>query len=226
MTVVKSLSLLPVVLLAVAWPALGQETAANPAPRFYFTGIGGVAVNTDFERPATAVAVEFGERVHQDVQAYAVVSYVGNLMSERMRANLVNAGATLTQSSGVPWEFKGRDRGMAFAAGGKYLMPIDSSVRPYFGAGLGMLNLKREITERDLGEVSGDFFYGLTGLNDGVIEPTETSVTRPLAEIVVGVSSVSGRAYFDIAYRYRKGFHTFESLSFSQVTFGVGVAWP
>jgi hypothetical protein len=224
MTVVKSLSLVPVVVLAMVLPALGQDAATSPEPRSYFIGLGGVAFNTDFERPATALAVEYGERVHQDVLAYATLNYVANLMSERMRSNLVVAGRDLTQVSGVPWEFRGGDRGLAFSVGGKFLMPIASAYRPYFGAGFGALNLKRRIIERDLGDVSEDFFL-LTGLNDGVIDAGQTAVTRPLAELLVGVSGATGRTYVDIAYRYRKAFNSFEPIAFSQVTVGLGVGF-
>ena len=216
----KSLSLIPVLVLAAATPALCQDQTV----RAYVVAAGGTALNNDFERPATAVAVEYGERVHRDVQAYVAFGYVENLMSERMRGNLDLAGMELSQSTGVPWEFHGRDRGLTFTVGGKYLLPANRAFRPYVGGGLGVLNLKRRITERDLGDVSGTFF-DLTGRNDGIIDAGATSVTRPLAEIILGAGGAAGRAYFDIAYRDRKAFHAFENIAFSQVTAGVGVAF-
>jgi hypothetical protein len=218
-----SATLLPV-MLAIASPALCQSAQSAAAPRAYVTGMAGTVFDVDFERPATAVAVEFGERVHRDVQAYALLSYVDNLMSERMRGNLALAGAELSQSTGVPWEFRGRDRGLAFTVGGKFLFPGQMAFRPYFGGGLGVLNVKRRIQERDLGDVSGSFF-ALTGRGDGIVGAGETAVTRPLAEVVLGASGPAGRAYLDIAYRYRRAFHAFDSLAFSQVTVGIGVAF-
>ena len=223
MNVVKSLSLVPLVVLALSSPASGQDGPDGPPAR-YLTGIGGAAFSVEFEEPTAMFAVEYGERVHTDVQAYANLSYVTDLMSERMQQNLVLAGETLTVLDGILWEFEGRDRGMAFTVGGKFLMPITARFRPYVGGGLGILNLKRRISERDLGDVT-DGFYGLTGLNDGVMDAGATSATKPLAEILVGFGGAAGRTYVDIAYRYRRAFHSFEPIEFGQLTFGVGVAW-
>jgi hypothetical protein len=220
----KSISLMSLVLLALAVPARGQDAWSSAPPRGYLTASGGAAFDTNFEHPATSVAVEYGERLHRDVQAYAMFSYVENLMSTRMRSNLTEAGITFTQATGVPWEFRGRDRGLALTVGGKFLMPIAASFRPYVGGGLGVLNLRRRISERDLGDVSESFVL-LTGLNDGVIDADRVSATKPLGEVVLGAGGAAGRAYFDIAYRYRKAFHSFEQIHFSQVTAGVGLAF-
>lgn len=213
---------LPVLVLAAAAPAFGQETQGPP--RAYLTAIAGAVVDTEFEHPATAISGEYGERINRDVQAYATMSYVHNLMSNRMRDNLELAGAQLTQSTGLQWQFRGRDRGLAFTAGGKFLLPVNAAVRPYVGGGLGLVNLKRRIIERDLGDVSGAFFE-MTGLNDGVIDAGETSVTHPLGELIVGVGGPVGRAYVDVAYRYRKAFGSFEEIAFSQLTAGIGVGF-
>jgi hypothetical protein len=152
-------------------------------------------------------------------------------MSDRMRQNLVTAGQTLTALDGVLWQFDGKDRGLAFTVGGKFLAPIRSRVRPYVGGGIGLLNLKRRITERDFGEMTEDFaLLGDVGvpvqyLNDGVMKAGATSATKPLAEIIVGAGGAIGRAYLDVSYRYRKAFHSFEDIDFGQVTVGLGMAW-
>jgi hypothetical protein len=230
MSVVKSLAVVPLVVFALSFPASAQETQGEP-PRHYFTGLGGAAFDLEFEQPSFTFAVEYGERLHRDVQAYANLSYIENLMSDRMDANLVAAGATLTALDGVLWEFAGRDRGLAFTVGGKFLMPINSRLRPYVGAGFGLLNLKRRITERDLGDVTDEYFLlGDLGvpsenLNDGRMRFGESAVTKPLGEVMLGVGGALGRAYVDVAYRYRHGFHSFEPVKFSQVTFGIGAAW-
>jgi hypothetical protein len=225
MNFVKSLSLVPVVVFAMTSPALCQDAPAPAGPpKAYLTALGGAALNMDFKNPASVFAVEYGERVHHDVIAYANFNYVHNLMSTRMRDNLVVAGDDLTALTGVPWEFVGRDRGLAFSMGGKFLIPADMQFRPYVGGGLGILNLKRRIIERDFGDVSETFFE-MTGLNDGVIDAGTTSTTKPLAEVMLGVSGATGRTYLDFAYRYRRAFNSFERIQFSQITFGVGVAF-
>ena len=223
MNCVKSLVLVPVVVAALSVPAIAQEKE-NDLPKHYFTGIGGATFNVDFEDPAFMFAAEYGERLHRDVQAYANFSYIDNLMSTRMRDNLVLAGDQLTASTGVPWEFTGHDRGMAFVIGGKFLMPADLKFRPYVGGGFGILNLRRYVTERDLGDVS-ESFYDLTGLNDGVMDAGAISANKAMAEILIGAGGAFGRTYIDVAYRYRKAFHSFEPIEFSQITFGVGYAW-
>jgi hypothetical protein len=225
MTFVKSLSLVPVVVIAMTSPALCQDAPAplNP-PRAYLSALGGAAVNMDFERPAAAFAVEYGERVHQDVLAYANFGYVHDLMSARMQNNLDLASDALSAATGLPWEFTGRDRGLAFTMGGKFLIPADMKFRPYVGGGLGVLNLKRRITERDLGDYT-ELFYPTTGLNDAVIDGGLTSTTKPLAEVMLGVSGAMGRTYIDVAYRYRRAFNSYEPIEFSQVTLGVGVTF-
>ena len=220
---VKSLWAVPFALVILSSPAAGQEATDTP-PKFYLTATGGAAFDVKFDDPTATFAVEWGERLHHDVQAYANLGYVSNLMSDRMEDNLVLAGDTLTAIDGVLWEFKGRDRGIAFTVGGKWLAPIKSRMRPYIGGGFGLLNLQREITERDLGDVSEGFFL-LTGLNDGVFDAGDTSTTKPLGEILIGVSGAIGRAYLDVGYRYRKAFNSFEPIEFGQVTVGVGVAW-
>ena len=220
----KAISLMSLVMLALAVPARGQDAPNSVPTRGYLMASGGASFDTNFDYPATAVAVEYGERLHRDVQAYATFGYVENLMSTRMRSNLTLAGTTLTDLTGVPWEFRGRDRGLAFTVGGKFLMPIASALRPYVGGGLGILNLKRRISERDLGDVS-EAFVSLTGLTDGVIDADRTSANKPVGEILLGFGGPAGRTYVDISYRYRKAFHSFERLEFSQLTAGVGLAF-
>src|SRR4029453_10142642 len=103
------------------------------------------------------------------------------------------------------------------------LLPSDMKFRPYVGGGLGIINLKRRITQSTFGDVS-EFFYALTGLNDGAINAGDPSINKPLGEILVGVNGVSGKAFVDISYRYRRGVKPV-TVEFSQVTFAVGMAW-
>jgi hypothetical protein len=188
-------------------------------------GVGGAAFDVTFETPTATFAVEYGERVTPDVQAYANISYTHDLMSDRMRQYLLDAGATLTALDGVNWEFIGRDRGLSFTAGGKFLMPVNLRIRPYVGGGLGILNLRRRITEDHLGDVSESFYDLSGGLYDGVISAGSVSANKPLAEVLLGVGGAFGQTYIDVGYRYRKAFNTFEPIEFGQLTFGIGVAW-
>jgi hypothetical protein len=43
--------------------------------------------------------------------------------------------------------------------------------------------------------------------------------------VTLGVAGTAGRTYVDLAYRYRRAFHAFDAVAFSQVTAGVGVAF-
>ena len=217
MNFVKTLPFVPAVILALTTSALGQDTPPPPVPKGYLTAVGGAAFNLDFEHPTPTIAIEYGERVHHDVQAYANFSFVNNVMSDTMRQHLVTAGEMFDDV------FSGRDRALTFSMGAKYLLPSDMKFRPYVGGGLGIINLKRRITEAEFGDVS-DFFYALTGLNDGVMNAGDTSVNKPLGEILVGVNGVSGKAFVDISYRYRRAFNPV-TVEFSQVTFAVGMAW-
>ena len=210
----------PVAFVVLSSSAFAQD--ARPAidtPHAYLVGIGGAAFNQDFKNGTTTVAMEYGERVSADVMAYANFSFIENMMSEQMRNNLVNASAALGQ------QFSGRDRGMAFTMGAKYLLPTARRFRPYFGGGFGLVNLKRSITEQSFGDVSESFFF-MTGLNDGVIDAGQNATTRPLGEVLVGVAAaLKNRTYIDAKYRYGRVFNTVENVDFSQVSFGIGVTF-
>src|SRR5688572_8030924 len=149
MKCLKALAFVPVVLAAWATSAQAQEVQpADISPPFYLEGIGGAALTRDFSDVAPAFAVEFGERLHRQVYAYANLRYINDLMSEQMVANLQAAGA----ATGL--DLSGRDRGVTFTAGAKYIFPPMLRFRPYVGGGLGAVNLKRYITDQTLGDVT------------------------------------------------------------------------
>jgi opacity protein-like surface antigen len=220
MKCLNALSFVPVVLVALSTPAFAQDTpSGTDIPQHTLVGIGGAAFNHDFNNASASVAVEYGERVTRDIAAYANFSYLENLMSDKMQQNLTLAGSMLGQ------DFTGRDRGLTFTMGAKYLLPTQRIVRPYFGGGLGVANLKRTISEATFGDVSQTFFF-MTGLNDGVIDAGKSATTRPLGELVAGVSAAfTNRAYVDIKYRYGHIFQTLENVDFSQVSFGAGFSF-
>lgn len=220
MNVFRSASLVAFVLAAVSTPALAQQRAENePFSRAYASALAGVAFDSD---TTATFAAEYGERLHENVQAYANITYFDNLMSDVMRSNIESAAAALAASTGSAWTLQGRDQGLAFTVGAKVLVGSGAPVRPYVGAGVGALNLRRKITEPSLGDVT-ESFVEVFGLSDGNIGSTRTSTTMPLAEAIAGVNFVAGRTYIDVSYRYRHAFHAVEPLSFSQVAVGAGV---
>jgi hypothetical protein len=215
----RVLSLVPCVLLMHASLALAQQPPRGQEPFSggYMTGFAGASFA---DQKAAAFAVEIGENLNRRTQAYVTFTYFENLINDAARDNLNELAVVLEQLSGSPWEFSGRDRGLAFSGGAKYLLSQGSSVRPYVGGAPGVLNVQRSITERDLGDVS-DPVIAVFGAPDGVIAASKTSTFKPMAEFVAGVGIAAGRTYVDIGYRFRKVFQTREDFSFSQ--FGVGV---
>ena len=199
-------------------PAFAQDGSAEPFSRASVSAIAGVAL-TDDRSPM--LAIEYTERVHELVQAYANLTYFDDLMTPQTRQNLGQAAALLVAATGNPWHFEGRDQGVSFTVGAKAVAPL-GAVRPYIGAGAGALNLRRKIRETSLGDVT-DSFVELFGSGDGNVGTPTSSGTKPLAEAVVGLNVVAGRTSVDLSYRYRRAFHTVTRLDFSQVGVGVGI---
>jgi len=217
-----ALSFVPVLLAALASPALGQDAAPSypqEAPGAYFIFSGGSSFNQDFDNPSAAFGGEYGDRLHRDVFAYASLMWIENLMSQQMRDYLVTGSEILGE------EVRGRDRGMAFTVGATYSLPVNRRLRPFFGGGFGFVNLRRDIQSPSLGSFARSF-PELTGLNDGVIEPGAVSSNKPLGELMVGYGGPFGKnVYFDVRYRYDRVFDSLENIDFSQVTAAVGFAW-
>jgi opacity protein-like surface antigen len=216
----KQFFLAPAFVFALAAPALCQQqggaSISIPEQRGYVAALAGV----EFEPPTRPViSVEYGENLHRDVQAYATFSYFENLMTRGLQDDLTTTAQAITALTGDRVEFHGRDRGLVFAAGAKYLIRASEAIRPYVGGGAGVLNIRRTIQEPRLGDVTtavlGDF-----GL--GEIEFTGVSLTRPMMEAALGVGVVAGQTYIDLGYRYRRAFHMREQLDFSQFAAGIG----
>jgi hypothetical protein len=173
------------------------------------------------DKQAATFGIEIGERINSRVQAYAAFNYFDDLFNNQAASDLSDLGTFLTDLHGRPWAFQGRDRGLAFSGGAKYLLSRGPTFRPYVGGGPGVLNLRRTITESSLGDVS-DPVLVVFGAPDGFINATEESTFRPTAEFITGVGIAAGRTYVDVGYRFRKVFHV-ESFTFSQFTVGVGM---
>jgi opacity protein-like surface antigen len=214
--------LVPMFALAIAGSARGQQVAptglpAVPEQRGYIAALGGAISGPPTE---PVFSVEYGENLHRDVQAYVAISYVDNLMRESLRDDVADLAASLRDLTGLPWRLRGRDRGVVFVAGAKYLVG-DGRARPYIGAGAGIINLTRTIHEDHLGDVTVAVFNDFdVGIGDLSLEAG--GATKPLAEAVAGVGFAAGRTYVDVAYRFRRAFGLANRLEFSQFTVGVG----
>ena len=222
MQVAKPLVLVPALVLAFSTSALCQQPGSAsavsiPEQRGYVAA----SVGVEFEPPTRPVlSVEYGENLHPDVQAYANFSYFENVMTRSLQDDLTATAQTVSSLIGRRVEFLGRDRGLVFSAGAKYLIPSSEAIRPYVGAGAGVLNIRRAIREPRLGDVTKAVLedFGL-----GEVEFTGVSSTRPMAEAVLGIGVVAGQTYIDVGYRYRRAFHMNERFELSQFSAGIGL---
>jgi len=216
----RSILLIPVLALATA-TTVSAQTAAQaretvPDERGYVSVHGGAVTGP----AAAAFAVEWGEHMNRNTQAYVALSYFENLMKQPLRDDLATLGTSLSALTGDSWTLSGRDRGVALVGGGKYLLG-SGNVRPYLGGGAGIISLRRTVLEARLGDVRDAVFNDFSvGEIDLSLAPA--SLTRPLMEAAFGVGIVSGNAYFDIGYRYRRAFRLANTLDFSQIAVGVG----
>jgi opacity protein-like surface antigen len=194
-------------------PAPGTK----PEPRWYVAGLGGAV-----SRPPTGpvFGVEVAEHLGRHGQAYATFSYFENLMGQPLRDSLEDQANRLTDLTGDLWSLSGRDRGVSFVVGGKYVFG-SGSIRPYVGAGAGVINLKRTVVEARLGDVTRAVFNDF-GLGESDLSLASEGKTGPMVEAAFGVGIGSGRTHFDIGYRYRSAYEMSSKLDFSQVTAGIG----
>jgi opacity protein-like surface antigen len=222
MHVARSIGFVPVFALAISGYASGQQIAPAagsvvPEQRGYVSVLAGAVSGPPTE---PVLSVEYGEDIHRNVQAYATLSYFENLMRQTLRDDLTALGTALSTVTGDPWQLRGRDRGVAFAAGAKYVVG-SQRVRPYIGAGAGVINVKRTVIEAHLGDVTAAVFNDFdVGISD--LSLASTSITRPLAEAAVGVGIDAGSTYVEVGYRYRRAFRLTDRLEFSQLSVGVG----
>jgi hypothetical protein len=219
--IAKPFVLAPALVVAFAASALGQQVGGNTASSPEQRGYVSAAVGMEFDPPTKPVlSLEYGDNLHRDVQAYATFSYFENLMQRSFENDLAETARAVTSLTGNRIEFQGRDRGLVFAVGAKYLIPVSAIIRPYAGGGAGVLNIRRTIRDPRLGDVTkavlGDF-----GL--GEMDFTAVSVTRPMLEAAFGVGIVAGQTYIDLGYRYRRAYHLNDGFEFGQLSAGIGL---
>lgn len=222
MTALKTISFVPcLIVIGVSLASAQQTRPATTAAleHGYMTASMGAAFSD--QRSAT-FGVEIGERMGRRAQAYVAFTYVDDLFNDRAAGDLVTLANYLEGVTGIPYEFTGRDRGLAFSGGARYLISRGPTFRPYVGGGPGVLNIQRTITDRMLGDVS-DPVIGLYGAPDGAINPSKISSFKPMAEFLAGVGIAAGRTYVDVGYRYRQVLRTGDAFSFSQFNVGVGM---
>lgn len=214
-----SLSAALVLALVSSASAFAQGTSAQRTsePKWYLAAIGGAVSRP----PAGPVfGVEIAQNLARHAQAYVNFSYFDNLMDESLRNALDARAARLTSLTGDVWSFSGRDRGMSLVGGGKYVFG-GGTVRPYVGAGAGVINLKREVVEARLGDVT-QAVYNDYHLGEADLSLSTLGVTTSLVEAAFGVGIGSGHTHFDVGYRYRSAFGLTNKLDFSTVTAGIG----
>jgi hypothetical protein len=217
MFLVRKISLLALLALVVAIPASAQQQAdqASEGPKYYAFGSAGAAFAA---QTGATFAAEYGERLRR-FNVFVNYAYYDDLMTDEMHDDLDLIGSLLTSATGNTRTFSGRDRGLAFTAGTKFLL-TRGKMQPYVGGGAGVLHIHRKITEASLGDVTQSF-----PAVDGVVDPVTAEGFKPLAEVIVGFQGLAGRhTFFDVSYRYRQAFQA-ESLSFSQFSAGLGVGF-
>ena len=219
MNAIKSFGLVPCLVVLSATVAFGQ---AQEDPRFqhgYMTAVAGTSFG---DQQQALFGAEVGENLTTHVQAYANFTYFDNLITDSAQSYLANLSATLTRLTASSWNLTGNDRGLSFSGGAKYLMLPGSAIRPYVGAGPGLINIRRTIYETDLGEISNEVL-AVFGAPDGGINPEKEGSFKPMVEFAAGAGIAAGRTFVDIGYRFNKIYKTAEPLSFSQFKVGVGM---
>ena len=219
MNAIKSFGLVPCLVVLSATVAFGQ---AQEDPRFqhgYMTAVAGTSFG---DQQQALFGAEVGENVTTHVQAYANFTYFDNLITDSAQSYLANLSATLTRLTASSWNLTGNDRGLSFSGGAKYLMLPGSAIRPYVGAGPGLINIRRTIYETDLGEISNEVL-AVFGAPDGGINPEKEGSFKPMVEFAAGAGIAAGRTFVDVGYRFNKIYKTAEPLSFSQFKVGVGM---
>jgi hypothetical protein len=219
MNAVRSFGLVPLVVVLSATVAFGQAQDDERFRHGYMTAVAGASFG---DQQTPLFGAEIGENINRHVQAYASFTYFDDLITDTAQAYLTDLSATLTTLTATQWSLTGYDRGLAFSGGAKYVMASGSVVRPYVGAGPGLINIRRSIYEPDLGEVS-DEVLAVFGAPDGAIDPAKEGSFKPMLEFVAGAGFYAGRTYVDVGYRFNKIYRTSEPLSFSQFKVGVGM---
>ena len=221
MTAFKYASLVPCLVLLASTVAGAQQARPAPSGPFengFMTGSAGASFS---DAQAATFGIEIGERINSRVEAYAAFNYFDDLFNNQAASDLNNLSSYLSTLTATTWQLQGRDRGLAFSGGARYLLSRGPSFRPYIGGGPGVLNIRRTVTDARVGDVT-DSVLVVFGAPDGFVVPDRESTFRATAEFIAGIGIASGRTYLDVGYRFRKVFRV-ESFTFSQFTVGVGM---
>jgi hypothetical protein len=216
-----------ILVTVAAIPAAAQQPVQRP-PQRASTPLRGYLVvgagsSVGMPQASPTFSAEVAEHVRANLHVYLSASFSDNVMSDTAQDDLVRSGDLLSQFTGEEWVFTGNDRARSLTLGVKYLVPTASPVRPYVGGGFGVLNLRRTIRERSRGDMSEAYLLEF-GAPDGAVDPSQTNTNRPLGELTVGVGIAIRRAFLDVGYRYRRGFHVGgDGLALSQVGVSAGL---
>jgi hypothetical protein len=224
MRLFRSIAFVSVLAVTFVTPALAQNREV-PSPRWARGYLIGSASTLVTERIAPVFSAEIAEGATADIQVYLAFSYYDNLMSDQAQAELDDVSTQLSFATGTPWHFQGRDRGRSITAGAKYLVPTATPLRPFVGAGIGVINLRRTISEQSRGNLTAAYVSQFGG-SDGVVDLSQTNTNKPLGEFTAGVAMVVRRAYVQFDYRFRTPFHSGDA-GFDIATVGVaaGIAF-
>ena len=215
-----SLSVFGFVWVCAAPPVFAQEPI-GPGVRDdgWVSGIAGAAFGSQTQANAT-FAVEYGDDILPNVQAYLTLSYFENLITQGLRDDLALVSADLTARTGIPWNLHGSDRGVTLVAGGRYLPFSQGLIRPYVGGGAGIINLDRTIADPRVGDLA---VAVLNEFGVGSLSLATEAITRPLIEGAVGVALFGGPVYVDVGYRFKRAYRINSTqLDFSQGVVGIG----
>ena len=212
--------------LILAAPVSAQQvTGIGPGIRDggWVSGVGGASFGPVVQ-PGSIFAVEYGDDIGPNAQAYLTLTYFQNVMPQDLRDDLSALSAALTATTGRTWDLIGRDQGVTLIAGGRYLFGSRSGVvRPYVGGGAGIVNLKRTIADPRAGNVT---LAVLDEFDVGTFNLTIRGTTKPMVEGTAGIAFFNGPVYVDAGYRYKRAFRIDgETLYFSQGVVGIGYRW-
>jgi len=224
MRLFRSIAFVSVAVVTCATPALAQNREA-PSPRWPHGYLIAGASTLVTDGIAPVFSAEIAESVTTDVEVYVAFSYFDNLMSDEARAELDEVSTQLSFATGMAWSFQGRDRGRSITAGAKYLIRTAAPLRPFVGAGIGVINLRRTISEQSRGNLTTAYLSQFGG-SAGVVDLSQTNTNKPLGELAAGVAVVVRRAYVQFDYRFRKPFHSGDAgLDIATAGVSVGIAF-
>jgi hypothetical protein len=165
---------------------------AGAQDRAYVAAVGGLTFQAE---TAGLFGAEAGFHVTRDLVVFAQGGRMLDVLPRSVRDDLDAAVETLEAFTGRPWNFEAQVEAAYFGGGIKYLLPTGTGLRPYIVAGIGGVNYKGSLEERELGDVLDQ------AIALGVVDEDDVRGTEVAYEVGGGISASSGRAQLDAGYR-------------------------